>query len=304
MKRALLVFGLLIVVAGAATTGPSTAQESTPTRDDLQATISTYQTQVASLRTRVANEGDKADSLATKVKDLRTEVAELRDQGVTPTPTESGSTGGAPESAEPSAVGGNAQDLIPAGTSGTLAVVAVGPYARAEIGLVLPVVIRNNTDRAVAYVSVAGAARSPDGALIASGRDRNLSPNSVEPGGLTFGYVDFDGVDLPSDTKFELDAQARPLDEVSELGVLDFTILSVNEVDGRLVGEAENRTNSPIWSSLVDAVCFDDGGSLQSFHFAGIAEDTVQPGERVTFQIQLDGKSCPRYLVSASGFEP
>lgn len=234
---------------------------------------------------------------------LQTRVAEL-EQLLELTPTSS------PEVAEPTAAGtaqtavsGNALDLLPPGDEDAVTLVAVGAYGQSDIGQSLPIVVRNNTSADVERVEVAAAARSADGVLLASGQSSNLVPWLVVPDGIAFGYIEFGGVDLPSDVVFDFTVQGFPARNPDQVSIFNFDMVEIALVDDRLVGQVKNASNRSLSSSSLQAVCFDEEGSLLSDYYASLDPDLVEPGKTATFQIVLnEGESCPRYLAAAMGF--
>jgi hypothetical protein len=240
-------------------------------------------------------------ALQTQVADLQLQVKSL----TTPTvgsgsaPSSNGAT---TEQVSPFVIG-TAFSLIPQGDDGKVSVVAVGSYTRFDGTLTLPVMIRNNTGADVQQVSVAATARDTAGTLLASGQDRNLSPYRVPTGEVAFGYVDFDGIELPVDTEFELTVQSIPVQEVTTVGILDLEMGEVSAVDGRIVGQVRNTTDRSLSSTAARIACLSENGTLNGVLYTGLDPDRVEPGQTATFQVPLDeDQPCPQFLAASTGF--
>jgi hypothetical protein len=205
-------------------------------------------------------------------------------------------------------VGGNRSPRLPAGTRGVLSVVAQGPYHQEQS---VPVVVRNNTSRTAIRVSVSGTASFPSGRLLATGKDQGLNPNLVKPGEIAFGYVYFNGVRLPSNTRFRFKVTSTPPDQVQFENRRDLVVAESHRVQERVLGTLRNgygvRVTGPIQASVA---CFSSAGRL--LYTANDFTDQDNVAARGTLPFQVDtapaygssGLSCPVYLVAASGYTP
>jgi hypothetical protein len=197
-------------------------------------------------------------------------------------------------------VGGTEVPNIPEGSPGTIEVVVSGTYD----GNVIPVLVRNRTDGPVIRIEVSATARDSEGNIIATGSDQGFSPNLVQPGGIAFGYLYFDGADLPS----EVNIDVLPVAEDAEGDFADFenirdlTLDSVALAGDRLVGEAINEHSETVTGPIsAEAVCFDEAGKLIDHSKDFTDQEIVEPGGVLPFAIEID-EPCSHHLVALSGF--
>lgn len=251
--------------------------------------------------------GAQQDEAESTISALQTQVAEL-----SPTVTPSASTPAPREMPDQESggleivvgdgyVSGNAFFLIPAGDAGELSVVAVGSLDAS--GAILPVLVRNNTSREVADVTISGVARSADGRVLAAGGSQFVRPHYVLPGTLALGYIYFDGVDIPSNAAFEFEVEATPPGEVQYDSTRDLEIVEASLFEDRVVGELQNAQDGVIEGPIgVSVLCFDLDGALLGQHQAFVEESGLPPGETVSFQATLAtlGQGCPAFLIASS----
>ncbi len=193
-------------------------------------------------------------------------------------------------------VGGNPTIRLPAGRPGRIDVVATGPYDD-----LLPVVVRNNTNATATRIKVSGSAHTPSGKLLAVGEDQTLSPNVVKPGEISFGYVYFDGAELPADARFRISATwDRSLAKYENRR--DLVLINAGGVADRIVGFARNLHKDRVTLAEADAACFSSTGKLLGTVSDSLAQDTIRAGQRVPFQISLYDE-CPKFLVAVAGYE-
>lgn len=198
-------------------------------------------------------------------------------------------------------IDGNANPPLDDGVDGVIAVVAVGSYD----GVLLPVVVRNRTGVGVVRIEVSASALDTDGQLLQTGSDQGFKPNAVGPGEIAFGYVYFDGVDLPISAEYEFLVSAEPADgSFAEFeNIRDLTPVSHRIVDSRLVGELRNEHDSSVTGPIEVAVaCFsDDDGSLLDHASDFADQDVVEAQGLLPFVVRLPDR-CPIYLFAGSGF--
>ena len=292
MKRAAAI---LIVIAGLLAGGwlfPTTYAQDDPS--DLATVVAELQTRVAVLETQTATGATAAATTAPTNSDA--------DPALTPTPSgDASQSDGGPGTQQGASrfVGGNAGGLLPRGTAGELSVVATGVYD----GSSLPLVVRNNTDQAVADVTVASTVRGSDGNLLATGGDQGFKPSTIGPGDIAIGYVYFDGAELSADASYEFEVDAdTPGDRT--LGRLDLEVAESSLVNDRVVGVLSNPHDEVVSGPIgVYLACFAEVGTLVSFHQGFTDKDEAAPGETVPFQVTMFGDaSCPRFAVAASGY--
>ncbi|MER3484591.1 MAG: hypothetical protein C4345_00065 [Chloroflexota bacterium] len=189
---------------------------------------------------------------------------------------------------------------MPPGKAGQIDVVAVGRYD----GNILPLIIRNNTERDVVNVSVSAVARDAAGQLIAAGGDQGFSPNLVRSGEYTFGYVYFGGATLPPDATFEFEVTAKDVAAARFVGQVDLEVLEASFLGDRIVGVLRNASDELVKGPFkVIALCLDAQGSILG-HFLEFADkERAEPNDTVPFQIDIyRGVDCTHFLVAGSGF--
>jgi hypothetical protein len=188
---------------------------------------------------------------------------------------------------------------LPPGDDGVVAIVAVGDYDRV-VGL-LPLVVRNNTSGTTTRVSVSGEARNANGNLIAAGEDQGLVPNVVEVGELAIGYVYFEGAKLPDNAEISLEATGEPLGEFEN--IVAIPIEEAYSTSNGIVGTAKNISGTRVTGPIsVEAVCFSNEGELTDEYRGFATKDALADGERSSFQLDVYGEKCERFLLGASGF--
>jgi hypothetical protein len=197
-------------------------------------------------------------------------------------------------------LGGNAVSLLSPGDKGKLSVVLSGTYD----GNILPLVVRNNTDKDVIRIKVSAVARSADGKLIASGGDQGFHPNLVRAGEYSLGYLYFDGIELPADALFEFEVSAKDASDNQFESTRDLDVTEADYLDNRIVGLLQNNHTENVTGPMgVSVVCLDGEGTLLGHHQSFTDKDEAAPGESIPFQVELYGATdCSNFLVAASGF--
>jgi hypothetical protein len=217
------------------------------------------------------------------------------------------SAGAAPPSAL-ATVGGLPK--LPAGTPGTISVVAQGKYGSYSPGTILPIVIRNNTKRPVTGVHVTGSAVDPKGHVIAGGEDDGAQPVVVPPGGLALDFVRFGGANLPASTRFKLIVTDTPPEAVTGFSKqVDVSIPAVRYARGKVVGAAKNATRKRVSRPVVVlAACFSRSSVFVDFGKAFGARSSAAAGQTIPFSVDFTrgGKrrapACAHVLVSMTGY--
>ncbi len=198
-------------------------------------------------------------------------------------------------------LGGNALSILGPGEEGEIAVIATGPYD----GNILPLVVRNNTDGDVIRITATASARNPSNQLIASGGDQLFHPNLVRPGEVAFGYIYFDGIDLPEDTTYDFDIDAKAATDDRFENRRDLEVVEASNIENRLVGVLKNPYDATLMGPIgTDAVCFDEQGNLLTHTGSFADQDEVGSDETLDFQInRFGGGPCPLFLVAGSGWD-
>lgn len=280
---AAFVLGIVAFTQGSGTAGAD---------DGTDATIAAQQTKIAKLQTSVAKRDVKIDELQTKVADLRATEAE---PAATTAPEKANAAG-----SESATLGGNALGLLPPGEANKLDVVLVGPYD----GNLLPIVVRNNTDKDLKRLSVTATARTADGQLIAAGGDQGLNPYVVTAGSYSVGYIYFDGIALPADASFEFEVNGEASAGIDSFDKVDLTVKDASFLGDRIVGEFVNGSDVTVSGPIsIAVVCVAGNGSLISFDQGFSDKDKAAPGETVPFQVSFyDGVDCTNFLVAGGGY--
>lgn len=198
-------------------------------------------------------------------------------------------------------LGGTNVPLLGEGTEGELEVVATGTFD----GTALPVMVRNRTPEGLLRVEVSATARNSNGEILATGSDHGLSPNVVEPGDVTFGYIYFGRMDLPPDVTFDFVVEAEATDGsiAAFENIRDLEVVNHRVAGNQLVGEARNMHSVTVEGPIrVSVVCFNEVGDLVGYHGGFTDQDSVAAGELLPFAVRLRG-NCFGYLVALSGYE-
>lgn len=288
MKQILVSsFALAMVIAGMAF---ALSDYSVNAQDGTTATVSALQTKVAKQSTSIAKRDAKINQLQTRVAKAEAKSSE---------PTATAASEQAKQGGEASVLGGNGVRLLPPGDKGKIDVVAVGPYD----GNVLPVIVRNNSEKNVQRVSVSATARMANGDLIAAGGDQGFRPFGVAAGSYTLGYIYFDGAALPADVKFEFEVQSEPDTGDTSFSSIDLDVKDASYLGDRIVGELINNTTYTASTVGVIAVCLDSNGTILGYADGYVDKEKTAPGESAPFQISIyDGTDCTNFVVAGSGF--
>jgi hypothetical protein len=236
-------------------------------------------------------------------------IAALQTQVASPGSPQSPSTPTAAATAKPSKpktetarpyLSGNAFPLLHHGKKHEISIVGTGVYD----GTSIPLIIRNNTGKAVIRIQVTGVARSADGKLLASGGDQGFGPNLVHPGEYAIGYVYFGGAQLPPDATFTFETSSTDATDNKYENIRDLTITEADNVDGRIVGFLQNDYKETVSGPIgVDVMCIGGDGSLLGFFQGFTNKDSAKSGEKVPFQVDTYGQvDCTNFLVTGKGY--
>lgn len=199
-------------------------------------------------------------------------------------------------------IGGNESPILPDGEKEVLSVIAIGKFD----GVILPIVVRNNTDKSVTRISVSAEARSSEGELLAVGKDQMFSPNLVQPGEISLGYIFFESVDsFPEDVQFKFLIASKDSKSTTFENIRDLEVVEQNWVDNRIVGMLKNPYNILVNGPIeVNAMCFNENGEVLAHYSDFATVDQVEAGGTIPFQVSIyDQKPCPIFLVASFGFE-
>lgn len=196
---------------------------------------------------------------------------------------------------------GAPQPTYPAGPTGKIDVVASGPIVdRLTQTSVVPVVVRNGTQKMVTSIDVTGAAMDGSGKIVGSGKSLVFSPTTVPAGGVALGFVYFDPM-IPGDAKIKFTVRSKP--RMGKPYALDLKVDQANLVGDTITGMATNNHSQPVKGTFaVNITCFDQTGKLLASELGSASpEADLAPGQSVTYQVDLHGTPCPEFLVGVSG---
>jgi hypothetical protein len=196
------------------------------------------------------------------------------------------------------ALGGNGVGLLPAGHQGQIEVVATGTYD----GNTLPVIVRNNSDKAISSIKVTATVKNAAGNLIAAGGDQGLRPGTLAPGDYALGYLYFDGAELPTDATFEFDVASTLASDDRFNAIYDLTIIEANYLDGRIVGFLQNDTDKTVQGVGITVLCMDPQGAITGEQTGYLDKDEVVPRAKSAFQVDFYDLTCETFVVAASGY--
>jgi len=212
-------------------------------------------------------------------------------------------------------LGGNAWPNVPTGELGTVAVVVVGPVpADQSVAYSIPIIVRNNTDKAVGTVQVTAAARDASGRRVTGlshdaqgnpanmGRSGGSEPASVQPGEAALSTLGYGAKStLPVNATFEFtvktaDPGLDPLHASVSLKVTEADLVA-----GKVVGTATNTTGKPLKGPFVATVfCFDGAGKLAGRALDFATQDQVDINGAAPIHVDVSDLSCTTFLVGVS----
>jgi hypothetical protein len=204
---------------------------------------------------------------------------------------------------------GNLSPPLRGGRQGRIVVIAIGNYGPSgdagdflgDVTLVLPVVIRNNTNVVLhGDISLSAEAETPAGTVISSSEPRNvypLYPTTVNPGEIAIGHVYFDNRLLPAKTTFTVAAKR---DGDVESPFTDLAIHYPARRDGAFI-RVTARNSTPFTfggRGHANLLCFTKTGSLLRYYSSSTDLWRFKPGVHARFSVGPVGR-CPVYLVTA-----
>jgi hypothetical protein len=196
---------------------------------------------------------------------------------------------------------------VPPGDPGKLSVVFTG-VPSGDSGSTVPVIVRNNTDKAVENIEVNGTARAADGSLAGSGSSQEFEPAILQPGEWGFGYVYFDST-VPADATIETTARG---DNPSSGDPFQTIQLKVNELNlnpgeygsASYIGIVANTDSDETATDPVGVTigCFDAESKLLDV-FTGYTDGEVVAGGTASFSVEVyDAPACASVAVGSSAF--
>ena len=212
-------------------------------------------------------------------------------------------------------VAGNASPPLAPGEPKKATVIAVGTtISYGSISGSIPVVVRNNSCKALMRVTVSATARDAAGQLIGAGADQGIEPTRLAPGEVGFGNLYFDGdPTFPPDVRYEFKvtghASKGPEDTGDQPPVAitkhKFNIQSGHDTSTvTVIATVQNKSKAKITGPIrVTLVCFNKAGQPVAEAVDFVEADVLKPGASAPLNISLSGvDACPIHLMAGSGF--
>jgi preprotein translocase subunit SecG len=200
---------------------------------------------------------------------------------------------------------GNAHPQFPAGPNGQVSVVYQAPISPQQNGTIVPIVLDNNSSKAVAHVDISGTAKDAAGKIVGSGASQGTYPSVIKPGQWALAFIYFQSSDglAPSDTmSFSVNTSQA---DTSSYNTAAVQVTQANmSSSGSITGGVQNTTGHVVTGPIsVDAYCFDAKGHpvYEQGGFTSGSGD-LAPNATDSFQIDFNDQQCPSYLVGASGY--
>lgn len=199
---------------------------------------------------------------------------------------------------------GTAHPHFAAGPAGQISVVYQAPISPQQNGTIVPIVLDNNTSKAVAHVDISGTAKDPTGKIVGSGNSQGTEPSVIQPGQWALAFIYFESAGgLAANDTMSFNVNTMPAD-TSPYNTAAVQVTQANLSGDSVTGGVQNTTGKPVAGPIsVDLYCFDSSGHPdyeQSGFTSGNSD--LAPGANDSFQISFYGPSCSSYLVGASGF--
>lgn len=199
---------------------------------------------------------------------------------------------------------GNVEPALPATLPTSVAVVAHS----APVGAAVAIVVRNGTMHAVDKVKVAATAKAPDGASVVRATTTATVPETLAPGALAIGRLDFGKADLPSGTTFLFkvtSTRAKLSSHHAELEVRE-ALLSrpmegpvAQELAVTVANLGAKTYTGPI---RVTVMCFGEARNPAFVTTATVKKVRVASGATTPATVTLR-ELCPTYMVGARAAE-
>jgi hypothetical protein len=203
---------------------------------------------------------------------------------------------------------GNAHPQFPAGAAGEVSVVYQGPISPQQSGTVVPIVLDNNSSKAVAHVDISSTAKDASGKIVGSGDSQGTSPSVIKPGQWTLAYIYFEpATSLSSSDTLSFNVNTSPAD-TSSYNTAALQVTQANLSGSSITGGVQNTTGEVVTGPIsVEFYCFDAAGHPVYQQRAFTAGSTAGSGDLApnatdSFQTNFYDQQCPSFLVGASGY--
>jgi hypothetical protein len=183
-------------------------------------------------------------------------------------------------------------------------VIYQAPISPDATGTVVPIVLDNNTSKAVAHVDISGTAKDSTGRIVASGDSQGTAPSVIQPGQWFLAFIYFEpGSGISANDTLSFSVNTSPAG-ASFYNTAAIQVTQANISGSSISGGVQNTTGQTVTGPIsVDLYCFDSSGhpTLEQGGFTSGSGD-LAPNATDSFQISLYGQACPSYLVGASGY--
>ena len=212
----------------------------------------------------------------------------------------------APASVAGVGLSGTAKPVLPKGAEGSVAAVAVGQFdgTQSDGSGSVPVIVRNNTGGVVRHIAATATASDATGKLVGSGSDQGFHPYVVMPGQIAIGYVFFPSGSTNTGSKIDVTVTSEPAEGTDFGGKVDLPV-KPNVAGKTILGTITNPSNANVAGPIgVSILCFDERGKVLGFVTGGAfaTAQNLAPHATTSFSADLFDRSCPTYLLGASGY--
>jgi len=178
-----------------------------------------------------------------------------------------------------------------------------------SIGYAEPFAVRNGTKKTIANLSADGVVKNSAGKIVDTGSDQGFSPTRLEPGQEAFAFIYFQSAQsFPAGAALPVKVSYQDL-STPDTYKADLSTVQVNNTGTDIVGESKNIRKDTVQGPVsVDVYCVDANGiftgpELGTFADLPDSSDNVTPGASYSFDVGLDGSTCPTYVVGSTGFD-
>jgi hypothetical protein len=197
---------------------------------------------------------------------------------------------------------GNALPNLPNGDLGNVSVIFYQKSFESDSSV--DVIVRNNSQDYIKDISITSSVYSSDGKLYGTGSSQGFVPKLLASGEFAIGYAYFSDVILPNDATYKFDIRYYPATASTNSG--DLLIVNPNIIENRIVGFAQNPNSTTVGGPIsIELFCFDENNNYlyggNSFLTSFADESEVTPQSQIPFQATVV-RTCPKYLISLSGF--
>jgi hypothetical protein len=195
---------------------------------------------------------------------------------------------------------GDVDPALPTPLPSGVAVVAHGAPVKGDVAII----VRNGTDRPVDDVVVSATASRPDRGPVVRAKTKSVVPNTLAPGELAIGKLDFRVRDLPSDTSFAFKVESSRAKSVTDRGSLEVRDPSLSRpMEGPVAQELGLTLANPAKRAfdgtiLITVMCFGEARNPALVASATLKSAHLAAGATMPASVKFR-ELCPSYLVGA-----